>query len=107
MNLLHIYYLLLSLVLVAGIGIQLIPQGHSEEHYIGANTTSANGYCITTWMGGWDYDSFFSDIYVNGVNIGHASPYKIVYNGPCRNITITAYNKPLQSEVVVYNYKYL
>lgn len=106
MNNTQLYYLFLAIVLVVGIAIQIkLPAG--EEHYLGANTTRNESNCTTTFMGGWDYDSFFGDVRVNNISFGHIPAGTVVYDGPCKNVTITSYAKPVHSYVVVYSYKYL
>lgn len=110
MNTYAIFYIVMAFVLIIGLGIQLVPRvaPPSQEHYIGANMTITNNTytCTCTWLGGWDYDSFFGDILVNGVNVGHVPFGTILYKGKCKNITVEAYERSVQSYVTVYRYIY-
>ncbi len=101
-----IYYIVLVFVLVAGIGYYALPpllhNDRSEEHYIGVNVSRNNGTCKITWLGGWDYESFYTNVTVNGENIGHPAAYDVIYNGPCQNFTVSARDKSVHTDVPIY-----
>jgi hypothetical protein len=109
MNYYIVWYILLALALIVGIGIQISPKvlvSSNEEHYIGANVTRINNTCTCTWLSGWDYDSFFDDIKINNVSVGHPPVGTILYQGPCKNITIQSYEKSVRTYVTVFRYDY-
>jgi len=107
MNPYFIFYVILALVLIIGLGIQLVPRTlpDSDEHYIGTNLTRVNKtYCEVYWLGGWDYDSFMGDIRVNDIGVGHPPPNSRIYSGACVNITVEMYDRSAQSYLRVANY---
>jgi hypothetical protein len=107
MNWIAVWYLALALLLVLGIGIQIAPKiviDSGEEHFIGANVTKIGNRCVCTFLGGWDYDSFFGDIRIDNVSVGHVNPRTVLYDGECKNITIEGYEKSVQTYVVIFRY---
>lgn len=103
------YYSFLALLIGGAIGYYFILMVQndpgSQEHYIGVNLTKNNGSCIITWLGGWDFDSIYTNVTVNGVNKGHPSPMTIIYNGTCQNdILVEMYDRTVRSDRELYRY---
>jgi hypothetical protein len=102
------YYVFLALALGAAIGyyffVSVANNPGSQEHFIGVNMTKDNGICRVTWLGGWDFDSFYTNVTVNGVNVGHPSPMTVIYNGVCKNITVMMHDKAVHSDIELYHY---
>lgn len=99
-----IYYIGLVVVLVLGLAFYTIPRGQTYAHPLGVNLTKDNGTCKVLWLGGIDYDSFYTNVTVNDVNVGHPFPVSEIYNGPCGNITVKAYDKAVRSYIQIYHY---
>ena len=76
------------------------------EHPIGVNLTKENGTCIVRWLGGWDFDSFYGNVRVNGINKGHPKPMTVIYNGTCKDLLVTMYDRAVQTDVVLYRYNH-
>lgn len=104
------YYLFLLFVFVIGIGYYLLPNFNESakvrEHFIGVNLTKVNNTCRLTWLGGWDFDSFYSNVTVNGVNKGHPAPQQVISNETCRDIVVEMYDRAIQTDVELYRYNH-
>ncbi len=102
------YYLFLLLALVAGIGYYIVTgMSHRvpvNEHPIGVNLTKESGICKITWLGGWDFDSFYNNVTVNDVNVGHPTPMTIIYNDTCKPITVRMYDRSVRTDIELYRY---
>ena len=104
-----IYYTLIFGMFIFSLLYYTLPhakdRSYSEEHYIGVNLTKhGDNQCRVTWLGGWDFDSFYTNVSVNGVNVGHPHPMNVIYDDDCRNITVTMYDKAVHTDVKLYEY---
>ena len=104
------YYSFLLMILLAGIGYYLLSGISSNyqyyEHYIGVNLTKDNNTCKLIWLGGWDYESFYTNVTVNGVNVGHPAPWTTIYNDTCKDLVVKMYEKPTKYYQTVFRYNH-
>lgn len=103
------YYVFLAAILLIGIGYYIIPpmfSGPNEEHYIAVNLTKQNDTCKVTWLGGWDFDSFYTNVTVNGVNHGHPKPMTVIFNETCKNIVVKMHDKAVHTDIELYRYNH-
>ena len=102
------YYIALALILFSGIGYYIVTGlFHSyptSANPIAVNLTKINNTCKIVWLGGIDFDSFYTNVTINSVNIGHPKPMETIYAGFCKNITIEMYDKAVQSYRMLYTY---
>lgn len=104
------YYLSLAAILAAGFGyyayIGIHKHASLAEHPIAVNLTKENGTCRLTWLGGWDFDSFYTNVTVNGVNIGHPWPMSVIYEGVCKDIVVKMFDRSVRSDILLYRYNH-
>lgn len=107
---LKVYFAVLLGVLVLGFGYYTMPavmyNPDSTSHYIGVNLTKHDGKCRVTWLGGWDFDSFYTNVTVNGVNKGHPLPRTVIYDDICQNITVKMHDKAVHTDMPLYQYNH-
>lgn len=104
------YYSFLLLVLLAGLAYFIL-QGISHsaairEHHIGTNLTKVGNRCIVTWLGGWDFDSFYTNVTVNDVNVGHPEPSTVIYNDTCKDLVVKMHDKAVHYDMELYRYNH-
>lgn len=105
----YYYSILLMLVIAAGLYYFIVGvANHAKltEHHIGVNMTKNNDTCRVVWLGGWDFDSFYGNVTVNGINVGHPAPITEIYNDTCKNITVLMYDKAVHTDVELYRYNH-
>lgn len=95
---------LLTGIIIHGVILYASSTAPIREHYIGVNLTKHDGNCIVTWLGGWDFDSFYTNVTVNGENKGHPSPMTEIYNDTCKDIVVTMHDKAVRTDVELYRY---
>jgi len=106
------YYTFLLVVLIGGVAYYTIPgvissmRATSQEHHIGVNFTKINNTCRIIWLGGWDFDSLYSNVTVNGVNVGHPKPVTTIYNDTCKDLTVKMHDKTVDFYWTVYQYNH-
>jgi hypothetical protein len=105
------YYSILLILFTAGMGYYAITGVTNRippnEHPIGINLTKENNTCRITWLGGWDFDSFYTNVTVNGVNAGHPVPNTVIYNDTCQNVSVKMYDRSVHSDIELYRYKHI
>lgn len=103
------YYLFLLAVLISAViyhfAAGLAAQAEFREHFIRVNLTKTNDTCRLTWIGGWDFDSFYANVTVNNVSVGHPQSMTTIYNDTCKNLTVRAYDKSVHTDEVLYRYR--
>jgi hypothetical protein len=109
MNTIWVYYygfLMAALVVAATYYLMfgIIGNPNSSEHYIGVNLTKHDSNCRITWLGGWDFDSFYTNVTVNGVNVGHPSPMTVIYNDTCKDVVVKMHDRVVRSDIELYSY---
>ena len=103
------YYSFLGIVLIVALTYYFllgIAVNSIGEHYIGVNLTKTGNICKITWLGGWDFDSFYTNVTVNGVNKGHPSPMTVIYNDTCKDLVVKMHDKAVHSDIELYRYNH-
>jgi hypothetical protein len=104
------YYLFLAGLIVAAVLFEIVISiantAKVSEHYIGVNLTKTNGTCKVIWLGGWDFDSFYGNVTVNGVNAGHPRPVTEIFNETCKDIVVLMYDRAVKTDIELYRYNH-
>jgi hypothetical protein len=104
------YYSFLLMVLIVALTYYFLlwvsNDPYSTEHFISVNLTKINDTCRIIWLGGWDFDSFYTNVTVNGVNMGHPRPFTVIYNDTCQDIVVKMHDKSIHYDVELYRYNH-